>query len=127
MKKIKLPSNRSFGFVFFIVFFVIALWPITQGVNLLIWSLEVSLIFLILALLNSKILTPFNIVWMKFGLILGGIMSPVIMGFIFFTVVTPTGLIMKLFKKDLLNLRYSKKKSYWIEKEQIKSSMKNQF
>lgn len=127
MKKIKLPSNRSFGFVFFIVFFVIALWPITQGENLLIWSLVVSLIFLILALLNSKILTPFNIVWMKFGLILGGIMSPVIMGFIFFTVVTPTGLIMKLFKKDLLNLRYSKKKSYWIEKEQIKSSMKNQF
>lgn len=122
-----MPSNRSFGFVFFIVFFVIALWPITQGENLLIWSLLVSLIFLILALLNSEILTPFNIVWMKFGLILGGIMSPVIMGFIFFIVITPTGLIMKLFKKDLLNLRYAKKKSYWIEKEQIKSSMKNQF
>ena len=76
---------------------------------------------------NSKILTPFNILWMKFGLFLGGIISPIVMGFIFFIVITPIGLIMKFFKKDLLNLKYDKKKSYWIEKDKIKSSMKDQF
>ena len=127
MKEFKLPSNRNFGFVFFIVFLLIALWPISQGEILRIWSLIISLIFLILGILNSKILKPFNILWMKFGLFLGGIISPIVMGFIFFIVITPIGLIMKFFKKDLLNLKYDKKKSYWIEKDKIKSSMKDQF
>ncbi|MBD1153162.1 hypothetical protein IDG80_00800 [Pelagibacterales bacterium SAG-MED24] len=127
MKEFKLPSNRNFGFVFFIVFLLIALWPISQGEILRIWSLIISLIFLILGILNSKILTPFNILWMKFGLLLGVIISPIVMGFIFFIVITPIGLIMKFFKKDLLNLKYDKKKSYWIEKDKIKSSMKDQF
>ena len=87
----------------------------------------ISLIFLILGILNSKILTPLNKLWMKFGLLLGGIVSPIIMGIIYFFVVTPTGLIMKIFRKDLLLLKKNDSKSYWIEKKDEKSSMKNQF
>ena len=81
----------------------------------------------VLGMTKSKILTPLNILWIKFGLLLGKIISPIVMGFVFFGVVTPISIIMKLFKKDLLNLNRNNKKSYWLEKEKIKSSMKNQF
>ena len=125
--KIKISSNRSFGIVFFIVFLIISTYPLIDGGNLRIWSLIVSVIFLILGLLNSNILAPFNKLWFKFGIFLGNIMSPIIMGIVFFTVVTLTSFIMKLLGKDLLNLKKSKNKSYWIEKVKIKSTMKNQF
>ena len=92
-----------------------------------IWSLIISLIFLILGLINSKFLTPLNKLWFKFGLFLGKIVSPLIMGIIFFLVVTPTGFIMRALGKDLLNLKYNKNQSYWIEKNDQKSKMKNQF
>ena len=126
-KDIKIGSNRSFGVVFFIVFLLIGLWPILKGNELRIWSIVISLIFLILGILNSKILTPFNKVWFRFGIFLGNFISPIIMGIVFFLVVTPTGLIMKLFRKDLINLRKNNSSTYWIEKKDIKSSMKNQF
>ena len=126
-KDIKIGSNRSFGVVFFIVFLLIGLWPILKGNEIRIWSIAISLIFLILGILNSKILTPFNKVWFRFGIFLGNFISPIIMGIVFFLVVTPTGLIMKLFKKDLINLRKNNSSTYWIEKKDIKSSMKNQF
>ena len=126
-KDIKIGSNRSFGVVFFIVFLLIGLWPILKGNELRIWSIVISLIFFILGLLNSKILTPFNKVWFRFGIFLGNFISPIIMGIVFFLVVTPTGLIMKLFRKDLINLRKNNSSTYWIEKKDIKSSMKNQF
>ncbi len=125
--KIKISSNRSFGIVFFIVFLIISTYPLIDGGNLRIWSLIVSVIFLILGLLNSNILAPFNKLWFKFGIFLGNIISPIIMGIVFFTVVTLTSFIMKLLGKDLLNLKKSKNKSYWIEKVKIKSTMKNQF
>jgi len=125
--KIQISSNRSFGIVFFIVFLIISTYPLIDGGNLRIWSLIVSVIFLILGLLNSNILAPFNKLWFKFGIFLGNIMSPIIMGIVFFTVVTLTSFIMKLLGKDLLNLKKSKNKSYWIEKVKIKSTMKNQF
>ena len=127
MDEIKISSNRSFGIVFFIVFLLIALYPLLKGNDLRIWSLVISFIFLILGLINSKILTPLNRLWFKFGLLLGRFISPLIMGIIFFIVVTPTGIIMRLFKKDLLNLKYNKKESYWINKSGPKSKMKNQF
>ena len=126
-KDIKIGSNRSFGVVFFIVFLLIGLWPILKGNEIRIWSIVISLIFLILGILNSKILTPFNKVWFRFGIFLGNFISPIIMGIVFFLVVTPTGLIMKLFRKDLINLRKNNSSTYWIEKKDIKSSMKNQF
>ncbi len=127
MDDIKIGSNRSFGIVFFIVFFLIASYPLTQGGELRIWSLIICLIFLILGLINSKILTPLNKLWFKFGIFLGKIVSPIIMGIIFFLVVTPIGLIMRVFGKDVLNLKFDKAKSYWIEKSGPKSKMKNQF
>ena len=127
MDEIKISSNRSFGIVFFIVFLLIALYPLLKGNDLRIWSLLISFIFLALGLINSKILTPLNRLWFKFGLLLGKFISPLIMGIIFFVVVTPIGIIMRLLKKDLLNLKYNKKETYWIDKSGPKSKMKNQF
>ena len=127
MDDIKISSNRSFGIVFFIVFLLIALYPLTYGGEIRIWSLIISILFLILGLLNSKILAPLNKIWFKFGILLGKIVSPLIMGIIFFLVVTPIGFIMRLLGKDVLNLKYDKNKSYWIEKKGPKSKMKNQF
>ena len=124
----KLPSNRNFGIVFFVVFLIISFYPLTHDGDITKWSLIISIIFLILGLINSKILTPFNRIWFKFGILLGRIISPIIMALIFFAVVSPIGLIMRLLRKDLLNLKYNKKsKSYWIEKKGPKSKMKNQF
>ena len=127
MDDIKISSNRSFGIVFFIVFLLIALYPLTYSEEIRVWSVIISLIFLVLGLLNSKILTPLNKLWFKFGILLGKIVSPLIMGIIFFLVVTPIGLLMRLFGKDVLNLKYNNNKSYWIEKNGPKSKMKNQF
>ena len=127
MDEIKISSNRSFGIVFFIVFLLIALYPLLKDNDLRIWSLVISFIFLILGLINSKILTPLNKLWFKFGLLLGRFISPLIMGIIFFVVVTPIAIIMRLLKKDLLNLKYNKKETYWIDKSGPKSKMKNQF
>ena len=127
MDDIKISSNRSFGIVFFIVFLLIALYPLLKGNDLRIWSLVISFVFLVLGLINSKILTPLNRLWFKFGLLLGRFISPLVMGIIFFVVVTPIAIIMRLLKKDLLNLKYNKKETYWIEKSGPKSKMKNQF
>ena len=127
MDNIKIGSNKSFGIVFFIVFLIISLYPLTYDENIRYWSLTISLIFLILGFLNSKILNPLNKLWFKLGIFLGKIVSPLIMGIIFFLVVTPIGFLMRILKKDLLNLKYNNKKSYWIEKTEPKSKMKNQF
>ena len=122
-----MSSNRSFGIVFFIVFLLISFYPLLKNENISTWSLIISLVFLILGLVKSKILSPLNRLWFKFGLLLGKIFSPLIMGTIFFVVVTPIGLLMRLFNKDLLNLKLNKKKSYWIKKDGHESKMKNQF
>ena len=127
MKKIKISSNKSFGIVFFTFFLIIALWPLINDGNIRIWSLAVSIIFLILGIANAKILTPLNNLWFKFGLFLGKIVSPIVMGIIFFFVVTPTGIIMRFIGKDLLNLKKNNSNTYWIEKNNENSSMKNQF
>ena len=124
---IKIGSNRSFGIVFFIVFLTISIYPLLNSEGIRVWSLIISLTFLVLGLLNSKLLNPLNKIWFKFGLLLGKIISPIIMGVIFFFVVTPIALLMKLLQKDLLNLKFNKNKTYWIEKSGPKSNMKNQF
>ena len=127
MDDVKISSNRSFGIVFFVVFLLIALYPLIFEGDARIWSLIISIIFLILGLLDSKILAPLNKIWFKFGILLGKIVSPLIMGIIFFLVVTPIGFIMRLLGKDVLNLKYNKNKSYWIEKKGPKSKIKNKF
>ena len=127
MNEIKISSNRNFGIVFFIVFLVIAIYPLINSSEIRLWSLILSLLFLLLGLIDSKILTPFNKLWFKFGIFLGKTISPVIMGIIFFFVVTPIGFIMRLLSKDILNLKYNSENSYWIKKTGPKSKMKNQF
>ena len=122
-----MSSNKNFGITFFLVFLVVALYPLINNENLRILSLIISLIFLILGLINSKILTPLNKLWFKFGILLGKIISPIVMGIIFFAVVTPIGFFMRIIGKDLLNLKFNNYKSYWIKKTGPKSKMKNQF
>ena len=126
-KNIKLPSNRNFGIVFFIVFLIIALWPVLKQNEIRIWSLIISFIFFVLGLINSKLLTPLNKLWFKFGILLGNIIAPIVMSIIFFLVVTPTGLIMRIFRKDILKLKKNNKDSYWIDKDKTNNSMRNQF
>ena len=127
MNEIKISSNRNFGIVFFIVFLVIAIYPLINSSEIRLWSLILSLLFLLLGLIDSKILTPFNKLWFKFGIFLGKIISPLVMGIIFFFVVTPIGFIMRLLSKDILNLKYNNENTYWIKKTGPKSKMKNQF
>jgi len=127
MDDIKIGSNRSFGIVFFVVFLIIATYPLINGDELKLWSLIISIVFLFLGLVNSKILNPLNKLWFKFGIFLGKIISPLVMGIIFFLVVTPIGLLMRLLNKDLLNLKFNNNNTYWIEKTEPKSKMKNQF
>ena len=125
--KIKIGSNKSFGIVFFTVFLIIAIWPLLNGYAIRYWSLIISIVFLILGILNSKILTPLNKIWFKIGILLGNVISPIVMSIIFFLVVTPTSFIMKILGKDLLNLKKNTKNSYWIKKQNQNSRMKNQF
>ena len=124
---IKRSSNKSFGIVFFIVFIIIGFWPLFDINTYRLWAIIIGLIFLTLGLMNSKILNPLNILWFKFGIFLGKIVSPLIMGIIFFFVVTPIAVIMKILKKDLLNLKFNNNDTYWIKKNDYKSKMKNQF
>ena len=126
--KIKIGSNRNFGIVFFVVFLILGLWPLIHGDQIRIWFIIISLVFLILGLINSKLLTPLNKLWFKFGIILGAIVAPVVMGIVFFLVITPIGLIIKIMGKDLLNKKYDKKKkTYWIKRDTSVGTMKRQF
>ena len=125
--KIKISSNKSFGIVFFIFFVLVSLFPLLSDKEIRLWSLMVAIIFLTLGLFNSKILTPLNKIWFKLGIFLGNFISPIIMGLIFFLVVTPTSIIMKILGKDILNLKKNNLNSYWVEKKGPKSKMKNQF
>ena len=125
--KIKISSNKSFGIVFFTVFLIIAIWPLLNGYGIRYWSLIISIVFLILGILNSKILTPLNKIWFTIGILLGNVISPIIMSIIFFFVVTPISFVMKVLGKDILNLKRNNNNTYWIDKSGPKSKMKNQF
>ena len=123
----KISSNRSFGLLFFIVFALIALWPLMSGGQLRFWPVPISMIFLVLGLLNSKLLSPLNSIWVKLGELLGRIIAPIVMAIIYFTILTPIGLLMRIIGKDLLNIKFSKNKSYWTKREKNVGSMKRQF
>ncbi len=129
MDKTQLSSNRSFGVVFFVVFLIISLYPLLNQESIRVWSLIISFIFLFLGILNSILLSPLNFIWYNFGLILGKFVSPIIMGIVYFIVVFPTFLFIKLFKKNYLNLKYdNSKETYWITNQTNKqNSMKDQF
>ena len=121
-------SNKSFGLLFFIVFLIIGLWPIKNGDSLNIYFIAISITFLILGLINSKLLSPLNKIWIKLGEVLGIIISPIVMFLVYFIVLTPISLIVRLFGKDLLGLKFFKKNdSYWIIRKSNLGSMNNQF
>jgi len=122
-------SNKSFGIVFFVVFLLFGLYPLSNEMDVNLYLISISFIFLILGLLNSKILTPLNIAWVKFGFFLGKTISPIVMFFIYFTIVFFTKIVLNIFNKDILNLKINKKsKSYWIKRVNSKpGSMDNQF
>ena len=121
-------SNRSFGLLFFIVFLIIGLWPLKNGDNLNLYFSVTSLIFLILGLLNSKLLSPLNKAWIKFGEILGLIIAPIVMAFVYFIFLTPVSLVVRVFGKDLLRVKFNKKiDSYWIKRKKNLSPMNKQF
>ena len=122
-----MSSNRSFGLLFFIVFIIIGLWPLKNDLELNYIFIGISIIFLILGLMNSKILTPFNKIWVKFGEFLGRIIAPIVMAIIYFFILTPISLILRIFGKDLLNLKFSKEKSYWTKREKNIGTMDKQF
>jgi|TARA_B110000967_G_C18887145_1_gene564748 hypothetical protein len=124
---IKIGSNRSFGIVFFIFFLLISFWPLLSNGEIRIWSLVLSLFFVTLSVLKPYLLTPLNRIWARFGVLLGSFISPVIMGIIFFVIVTPTGFLMRIFSKDFMNLKKNNDKSYWINSSDEKSKMKDQF
>ena len=121
-------SNKSFGLLFFVVFLIIGLWPLKNGENLNIYFITASVVFLILGLLNSKLLTPLNKSWIKLGEILGIIIAPIVMALVYFVILTPVSFIVRMFGKDLLNLKFLKEKeTYWIKRKKNLGSMKKQF
>tara|TARA_B100001057_G_scaffold491157_1_gene580836 strand:- start:603 stop:980 length:378 start_codon:yes stop_codon:yes gene_type:complete len=123
----KNENNKSFGYLFFIVFLLIALWPVFDSGPIRVWAIVPSLIFLILGIFNAKILTPLKILWIKLGELLGKIIAPIVMGIIYFFIITPIGIFMRLIGKDLLSIKFNKNKSYWVKREKNVNTMKRQF
>ena len=127
MKNIEISSNRSFGLIFGSIFFFVGLYFYITSGEIKNWLIIVSILFFLTAIIYPNFLKPLNYLWFKFGIYLGKIANPIIMGIIFFLVVTPIGIIMKIFKKDLLSLKFNTEKTYWVKKNGPKSKMKNQF
>ena len=121
-------NNRGFGLLFFIVFLIIGLWPLLKGDNPRVYFFPIAILFLILGIINSNVLSPLNRIWIKFGELLGIVIAPIIMGIVYFIVLTPISLFLKILRKDLLNLKFSNKvKTYWVERIKDLGSMNKQF
>ena len=129
MKKEKISSNRSFGVIFFIFFLILSIYPIFNGLKINIYFLLIGLIFLVLGLLNSKLLYPLNFLWSKLGIYLGMLVSPLVMGILYFLIVFPTKLVLGILGKDILNLKLSNENSCWNYRNNKinKTNMDNQF
>ena len=124
----KKSSNRSFGILFFLVFLGFGLWPLTKEMSPNIYLIIISVIFLILGLLNSKLLSPLNNLWIKFGEILGKIIAPIVMAVVYFLILTPISLLVRLFGKDLIEMKFNNNiKSYWIKRKKHLGTMDKQF
>ncbi len=124
-------SDRAFGVIFGVVFTLIGLWPLLHGERPRWWSLVVGWTCLLLAFVRPQTLSPLNQFWLKVGRLLQRVMTTVVTGLLFYTAVTPTGLLLRLFGKDLLRLRRGPNAtSYWIERRSpgpAPESMRNQF
>jgi len=117
-QQVKASSDRAFGWVFVTVFLIIALWPLVSGGELRWWSLMVSGLVLLATVAAPSLLSMPNRLWLRFGLLLHRIVSPVVLAVMFYLVVTPTGLLMRVFAKNILRLRReTAAESYWIKRE----------
>ena len=128
--EIELPSNRKFGFFFTFVFAAAATYfYYSANVNWTYVFIAAALIFLLITLINSDALLPLNQLWMRFGLLLGMIVSPIVLGIIFFGLFTPIALLTRLSGRDELRLKFTQKTSHWVSRgEAFKSdSFKHQF
>jgi len=123
----KKSSEKSFGILFSLVFFIVSIWPLLEGNTIRFWALSLAFIFLIIAFLKQELLKPLNNIWINFGETLGKVIAPIVMALIFFLVLTPLSFIIRIFGKDLLNLKFSNEKSYWIKREKKINSMDKQF
>ncbi len=123
----KKSSEKTFGILFFVIFLIISIWPLLQGSGIRLWALFIAIIFLTLVLLKPKLLKPLNITWIKFGEMLGKIIAPIVMGLIFFVILTPISLVVRIFGKDLLKLKMSSDKTYWTQREKNITTMDRQF
>ena len=129
MKKntiITTKNNIFFGILFFIFFLIVGLYPLISGGVIRIWSIVFSLIFLIITIIKPNLFTFLNKLWIQFGILLGRIISPIVMGLVFFIVVTPIGILVRILKKDVMGLKRGAS-SYWIHREDKLQSMKKQF
>ena len=121
-------KNRSFGLLFFVVFLALALWLLFKNGEINLYLISIGLIFLVLGLLNSKILTPLNKAWVKLGEILGRIIAPIVMAIVYFLILTPISLLVRLSGKDLIGMKFSNDiKSYWVKRKKNLGSMDKQF
>ncbi len=128
MKKIHSSSNKSFGILFFIVFLILSIIPLKNGDHLNLYLIFISFIFLILGLIDSKLLSPLNKTWVRFGEFLGILIAPVIMALVYFIILTPISLFVRMFGKDLLGLKFlNKQDTYWIKRKKAFGSMRKQF
>ncbi len=123
---IKKKSNVTFGILFFVFFLIIGFYPLISSEPIRIWSIIVSLVFLTLTIIKPNLFTFLNKLWIIFGILLGKIISPIVMGLVFFFVVTPIGIFVKILKKDVMGLK-REASSYWITREDKIQSMKKQF
>lgn len=127
-EKFKSGTEKSFGLTFGCVFLIIALLPLLRQHPVNVWPLGVAFLFFVFAFGAPAYFKFPNMLWLKLGLLLNRIVSPVILSVLFFLVFLPTGLLLKLFKKDILGLKLDRTAhSYWIRSADPESSMKDQF
>lgn len=126
LNKINKKDNITFGVLFFILFLAVGLFPLKSDGFIKVWSIVLSLVFLIITIIRPNLFTYLNILWIKFGMLLGKIISPIVMGLVFFFVVTPIGILVRVLKKDVMGLKRGAP-SYWINREDKIQSMKKQF
>ena len=126
LNKVSKKNNINFGILFFVLFLIIGLYPLKSVGVIRIWSITLSLLFLIITIIKPNLFTYLNRLWIKFGILLGRIISPIVMGLVFFFVVTPIGVLVRILKKDVMGLKRGAS-SYWINREDKLQSMKKQF
>lgn len=125
-----LPSNKKFGWFFSFIFIILSIFFFTKNISFAYFTLTISALFILITTFNCKLLSPLNILWFKLGLFLGRFLSPIILGLLFFVLITPVAIFTRLFGRDILLLKKRSVHSYWIERDKINLSsetFKNQF